>query len=136
MNPAMRKPALISFQSICQSPRKLCATSDHASREVSRSRHDLAEAADACWWPAAAACAWTRASASSFRVMKSRTPSHIIAIRKIPPTNSASVNCQPMKIQRTIPISKTRFVEANWKTIAVAKLAPFSNIERAIAVAA
>ena len=57
MNPAMRKPALISFQSICQSPRKLCATSDQASREVSRSRHDLAEAADACWWPAAAACA-------------------------------------------------------------------------------
>ena len=68
--------------------------------------------------------------------MKSRTPSHISAIRKIPPTNSASVNCQPMKIQRTIPISKTRLVEANWKTIAVEKLAPFSNIERAIAVAA
>ena len=63
-------------------------------------------------------------------------PGHISTIRKIPPTNSASVNCQPMKIQMTIPISKTRFVEANWKTIADAKLAPFWNIEFAIAVAA
>ena len=60
---------------------------------------------------------------------KSRIPIHISTIRIRPPTNSASVNCQPRKIQSTIPISKTRFVEANWKTIAVAKLAPFWNIE-------
>ena len=40
MNPASRKPIVISFQSICQSPRKLCATSDHALTEVSRSRQD------------------------------------------------------------------------------------------------
>jgi hypothetical protein len=34
--PAMTKPAVISFQSISQSPRKLCATSDQAEDEVSR----------------------------------------------------------------------------------------------------
>ena len=136
MKPAIRNPAPISFQSISQSPRKLCATSDQASTDLSRSRQLPADAAEVCWCPAAAASAWVRASASSFLVMKSRVPSHISAMRKIPPTNSASVNCQPMKIQRTIPISNTRFVDANWKTIAVAKLAPFWNIERAIAVAA
>ena len=34
-----RNPMVISFHSICQSPRKLCATSDQADAEVSRSRH-------------------------------------------------------------------------------------------------
>src|SRR5581483_3572678 len=34
MYPAMTKPARSSFQSIVQSPRKLCATSDHDCREV------------------------------------------------------------------------------------------------------
>ncbi len=68
--------------------------------------------------------------------MNKRVPNHIRAMRKIPPTNSAAVNCHPMKTQSTIPISNTRFVEANWNTIAVAKLAPFWNIERAIAIAA
>src|SRR3989442_1282644 len=34
MKPAIRKPPVISFQSIAQSPRKLCATSDHASSDV------------------------------------------------------------------------------------------------------
>ncbi len=38
MKPASRKPMLISFQSIFQSPRKLWATSDQARTEVSRSR--------------------------------------------------------------------------------------------------
>jgi hypothetical protein len=47
------------------------------------------------------------------------------AIRKRPPRNSANVNSQPRKIQSTIPISKTRFVEANWNAIAAPKLAPF-----------
>ena len=36
--PAMRKPAPISFQSISQSPRKLCATSDQASTLTSAAR--------------------------------------------------------------------------------------------------
>jgi len=42
-----------------------------------------------------------------------------------PPTNSASVNRQPMNSQRTMPSSKTRFVEANWNAIAETRLAPF-----------
>ena len=46
------------------------------------------------------------------------------------------MNCQPMKIQMTIPSSKTRFVDANWNAIAEAKLAPFANIDFAIAIAA
>src|SRR5215218_7938089 len=40
MKPAIRNPAVISFQSISQSPRKLCATSDQADTEVNRCRHD------------------------------------------------------------------------------------------------
>src|SRR5438094_8457945 len=35
MQPAIRKPPMISFQSISQSLRKLCATSDHACGEKS-----------------------------------------------------------------------------------------------------
>ena len=58
------------------------------------------------------------------------------AIRIRPPRNSASVNSQPRKTQITIPISKTRFVDANWNAIAVARLAPFWNIDLAIAIAA
>ena len=54
----------------------------------------------------------------------------------MPPTNSASVNRQPRKIHITIPSSNTRFVDANWKTIAEAKLAPFWKSDFAIATAA
>ena len=57
-------------------------------------------------------------------------------IRISPPRNSASVNSQPRKTHMTIPISNTRFVEANWNAIAVARLAPFWNIDFAIATAA
>ena len=63
-------------------------------------------------------------------------PSHMSAISTSPPTSSASVNCQPRKIHITIPSSNTRFVEANWNAIADAKLAPFANIDFAIAIAA
>ena len=53
-----------------------------------------------------------------------------------PPTNSASVNCQPISTQRTSPSSQTRLVEANWKESAVIAEAPLANSERAIAIAA
>ena len=75
-------------------------------------------------------------SSSRRRVTNSRSPSHISAIKISPPTSSASVNCQPMKTQITIPSSKTRFVEANWNAIAEAKLAPLANSDFAIAIAA
>src|SRR5919204_3570415 len=48
MNPAIRKPPQISFQSISQSPLKLCATSDQASNDSSRCRHESASVA-AVW---------------------------------------------------------------------------------------
>src|SRR6266511_1729458 len=48
MKPAIRKPATISFQSISQSPRKLCATSDQASIEVRRLRQGSCEPAEGC----------------------------------------------------------------------------------------
>jgi hypothetical protein len=135
--PAMTKPPRISFQSISQSPRKLWATSDQAPTEVKRSRQERAsEPTMWCWWPVSAAIACSRASSSTRRVISQRMPAHMETMRKIPPTNSARVNCQPRKIQRTIPISKTRFVEANWNAIAAAKLAPFWKRDLEIATAA
>ena len=50
---AMTKPAVISFQSISTSPRKLCATSDQARTDVTRSRTESpSDSALACSWPA------------------------------------------------------------------------------------
>src|SRR5689334_11409532 len=98
MNPATTKPSVISFQSICQSPRKLCATSDQPSSE--RRREPPAEW---CWWPLSAARACLRACSSSRRETTTVTATHISTISSSPPTNSASVNCQPRKIQSTIP---------------------------------
>src|SRR5436853_5790558 len=52
MKPAMRNPAAISRQSISQSPRKLCATSDQASTDVTRCRQEAASvSAIGCWCP-------------------------------------------------------------------------------------
>ena len=130
--PAITKPARISFQSISTSPRKLCATADHASSEKSFGP----DSRDGCAWPASPPTACSRACSSSRRETKRRTPSHMSAMSTKPPTNSASVNSQPRKIHMTIPSSNTRFVEANWKTIADAKLAPFWNSDFAIAIAA
>src|SRR5262245_27560473 len=49
MNPAIRKPPPISFQSISQSPRKLYATSDQAVTELNRSRHESpSDSSDEC----------------------------------------------------------------------------------------
>ena len=54
----------------------------------------------------------------------------------IPPTYSASANCQPIRTQRTSPSSQTRLVEANWKDSAVTAEAPFWKSDLAIAIAA
>ena len=65
-------------------------------------------------------------------------PQHTVirTMSTIPPTYSASVNCQPSRIQRTRPSSQTRFVEANWKASAEAADAPFWKSDFAIAIAA
>ena len=38
----------------------------------------------------------------------------------IPPTYSATVNCQPISTHSTSPSSQTRFVDANWNASAEA----------------
>src|SRR6202034_1883897 len=53
-----------------------------------------------------------------------------------PPTNSASVNCQPISSARITPSSITRLVEAISNAIAAVKLAPLRNSARASATAA
>ena len=53
-----------------------------------------------------------------------------------PPTNSASVNCQPISSARMMPSSITRFVDANSNAMAAVKLAPLRNRDRASATAA
>src|SRR5919108_419996 len=106
VKPAIRNPPTISFQSIPQSPRKLCATSDQPSSDSTRE-----PPAEGCRWPVSAARARSRPRSSSRRETNAVIPIHITTISTSPPTNSASVNCQPRKIQRTIPSSKTRFVD-------------------------
>src|SRR3954447_24228379 len=68
--------------------------------------------------------------------MKARASAHIRPIITSPPTNSASVNCQPISTQSTSPSSQTRLVDANWKASADAAEAPFWNSDLAMASAA
>ena len=53
-----------------------------------------------------------------------------------PPTNSATANCQPIKIQITKPSSITKLVLANIKIIEAVKSAPLANKLFASALAA
>ena len=141
MKPASRKPIVISFQSIVQSARKLWATSVQASAETSFCRRvrgcspSLSEPWS-CAWPSCASWACLRACSSSRGETKKRSSAAIRTIRMIPPTYSASANCQPISTQSTRPSSQTRLVEANWKASAVVAEAPFCSSERAIAIAA
>ena len=137
MKPASRKPIVISFQSICQSPRKLWATSDQAEAEVSRSRQPSSLAGRVVLVAGLGLLRVRRGPAPRAAARRSsRSSSAIRTIITIPPTYSASVNCQPSSTQRTRPSSQTRFVEANWKASAVAAEAPFWNSDLAIAIAA
>src|SRR4051794_20289800 len=89
-----------------------------------------------CWWPVAAPWACARACASERRETNTRSVSAMSTIITIPPTYSASANCQPISTQRTSPSSHTRLVEANWKESAVAAEAPLANSDLPIAIAA
>lgn len=57
-------------------------------------------------------------------------------IRRIPPTISAARNCQPRKINISIPNSITRFVEANMNATEEMKCAPLAKRLLAVARAA
>ena len=121
MKPASRKPIVISFQSICQSPRKLWATSDQAVRRAQPLAPGSARARPMwCWWPV---CASLRVLARPLLEAAARRTA-----AAAPPSGrssrsrrrySASVNCQPIRTQSTSPSSQTRLVEANWKASAV-----------------
>ena len=121
MKPASRKPIVISFHSICQSPRKLCATSDQAlrAREALAPAH-LARRPCGAGGRSRPAGRARAPAASSRGETNSRSSAHISAIITMPPTYSASVNCQPISTQSTSPSSQTRLVEANWKASAEA----------------
>jgi hypothetical protein len=80
--------------------------------------------------------ACSRACSSSCGLTNSRSSTVISTIITIPPTYSASVNCQPISTHSTSPSSHTRLVEANWNASAEAADAPFSNSDLAIAIAA
>src|ERR1700735_4879015 len=121
---------------MAQSLRKLWATSDHASTDVSRCPMDMCSPAEWCWWPESAWMAWVRACSSRRLETNRRNSSVMTTIRIRPPTNSARVDCQPSRTQMTMPSSTTRLVEANWKARADAAEEPFWKRLLAIAIAA
>ena len=53
-----------------------------------------------------------------------------------PPMNSAAANGHPNNTAMMMPSSITRFVDANWNTMAAVKSAPFRKSDRARATAA
>ena len=129
MKPASRKPSVISFQSICQSPRKLCATSDQAAAESSRSRRAQLRARGVVLVPAVGllrvrARLAPPAARETNSAQQQRTSARSSRSRR---GTRPSVNCQPIRTHRTRPSSHTRFVEANWNASADAAEAPFWN---------
>jgi hypothetical protein len=83
-----------------------------------------------------ASIACERACCSRRGLTNSRSSTVISTIITIPPTYSATVNCQPISTHSTSPSSQTRLVEANWNASADAALAPFWNSDFPIAIAA
>src|SRR3954471_22011559 len=68
--------------------------------------------------------------------MNQRMQNQSSAIRTKAPATLAARNSQPNKIQRTMPSSATRLVDANMKASASVRVAPWRKAERAAAVAA
>ncbi len=77
-----------------------------------------------------------RAASSSFAGKIRGASSTNRVIMMVPPTNSASANCQPMSSHRMIPSSSTRLVLANMNTIEAVKSAPRWNSDLLRALAA
>ena len=80
------------------------------------------------------ACRLAASTIRSRRVTLNRI--HSSTAMRRPPANSAATNCQPKRMSRTRPSSKTRLVDANSKMMALAKLAPRRKSARATATAA
>ena len=105
--------------------------------EVSRSRQLSRSPAEWCWWPVSASLrVLARLPPPAGARRRAAAATAISTIITMPPTYSASVNCQPSSTQSTRPSSQTRLVEANWKASADAAEAPFWKSDLAIAIAA
>src|SRR5438552_13773780 len=97
---------------------------------------DMSIAACPSMYPRRPRSACARASATSRRDATRRSTSASTTIMIGPPTNSAAVNCQPIRIARMMPSSITRLVDAISNAIAAVKSAPFWKSDRASATAA
>jgi hypothetical protein len=67
---------------------------------------------------------------------KALKSSAMVATISNPPTNSATMNCHPIRTTRMMASSATRLVEASSNAIVAVKFAPLRNSERANATAA
>lgn len=77
-----------------------------------------------------------RAVSISRDVRNSRNVTASKMIMAGPPTNSAAVNCQPIRMAQMMPGSITSLAEAIWNSMAAVKHPLFRNSERADATAA
>ena len=140
--PAIRNPTPMSTYSAFRSMKNECEMAVKARGEKSRERNgpsviDMSMSAWASWVePKTPRSAWRLASSTMRRLKVTLKRIQMITAMRRPPANSAATNCQPRRISRTSPSSKTRLVEANSKMIALTKLAPLRKSARARATAA
>src|SRR6266508_3872901 len=139
--PATSRPMAMSAQTEAQSITKYWLVAVNPSGERSRDQSEPpATAMSMPAWPsmrpATPRSAWRRAAVTSRGRSVARNTSASSTIISGPPTNSATVNCQPTSTARMMPSSITRLVEANWKAIAAVKSAPLRKIDLASATAA
>src|SRR6266540_3239598 len=139
--PATSRPMATSTQTEAQSITKYWLVAVNPSGERSRDQSEPpATAMSMPAWPsmrpATPRSAWRRAAVTSRGRSVARNTSASSTIISGPPTNSATVNCQPTSTARMMPSSITRLVEANWKAIAAVKSAPLRKIDLASATAA
>src|SRR6266508_2560395 len=139
--PATSRPTAMSTQTDAQSITKYWLVAVNPAGERSRDQMDPPPTAMSmpAWpsmRPATPRSAWSRACSTRLRRSVALNSRARRAIISGPPTNSATVNCQPSSTARMMPSSITRLVEANWKAIAAVKSAPLRKIDLASATAA
>ena len=140
--PAMRNPSPRSTYRAFRSMKKECEMAVNARGEKSRDRNgpsvmDMSISPCASWVePKTPRSAWRLASSTIRLRSVTLNRIHRSTAMSRPPANSAATNCQPKRMRRTRPSSKTRLVEANSKMIALTKLAPLRKSALATATAA
>src|SRR5712692_2554117 len=139
--PAMSSPRAISTHTEAQSITKKLLTAVNPLRLKSREKKDPPEtliSMAACPYirPITTFSDWVLALSTSLGVRVNRKSTPMKITIRMPPRNSAAVNCHPSRTIKIIPSSITRLVEASSNAIAETKLAPFWKMERARATAA